>query len=145
MYRASHAHSLKSFYLVLFAIQCHSRKYMNNILYCSVKSTYVFVAVFILALHSTDSGYFLTPDHTTTTMPSTNKNLHNNNLSTLATCTDGSAFSNFGVYQQTPVRLSEFSIHTLVPDPIIAEPYRKVLIVRLFCYYITIFIRFPFR
>ena len=44
----------------------------------------------------------------------------------------GSALANFGVYMQTPVGLSELSIRTLIPDPISAELYRKVLIAKLF-------------
>ena len=44
----------------------------------------------------------------------------------------GSSLANFGVYIQTPVGLSEFSIRTLVSVPISAEPYRQALIAKLF-------------
>ena len=44
----------------------------------------------------------------------------------------GSVFVNLGVHQQTPVRLSELSIRTLVPDNISADPYHKALIAKLF-------------
>ena len=64
-------------------------------------------------------------------MTSTNNNLHNNNAPSFTADTSGSVFSNFGVYQQTPVGLSELSIRTLVPDPISADPCRKALIVNL--------------
>ena len=47
-----------------------------------------------------------------------------------------SALSNFGVYMQTPVGLSELLIRTLVHDPISAEPYRKALIAKLFLHQI---------
>ena len=64
-------------------------------------------------------------------MTSTNNNLHNNNVSTLAAGTSSSAFSKFCVYRYTLVRLSDLSIRTLVSDPISAKSYRKALIVKL--------------
>ena len=65
-------------------------------------------------------------------MTSTNNTIHNNNITNLGGGSGGSSFANFGVYQQTPVGLSELSIRTLVPDAISAEPYRKALIAKLF-------------
>ena len=69
-------------------------------------------------------------------MTNTNNAIHNNNITNLGGGTGGSIFANFGVYQQTPVGLSELSIRTLVPDAISAEPYRKALIEKLFFYQI---------
>ena len=86
----------------------------------------------MLTLHGTGSGSFLTPDHTTTTMTSTNSNLYNNNVSILAAGTSGSAFPNFGVYRQTPVGLSELLIRMLFPNPISVEPYHIAFIAKLF-------------
>ena len=65
-------------------------------------------------------------------MTSPNNTMNNNNISNLGGGSSGSTFVNFGVYQQTPVGLSELSIRTLVPDNISAEPYRKALIAKLF-------------
>ena len=73
---------------------------------------------------------FLSHDHTNTIMTSTNNTLHNNNITNLGGGSSGSSFANFGIYQQTPVGLSEFSIRTLVPDAIGAEPYCKALIAK---------------
>ena len=68
---------------------------------------------------------------TAATMTSTNTTINNNNISTLGAGSSGSTFATFGVYQQTPVGLSELSIRTLVPDNISAEPYHKVLITKI--------------
>jgi len=72
-------------------------------------------------------------------MTSTNKNVHNNNVSSLTAGTSGFVFWTFGIYQQTSVGLSGFSIRTLVSDLISAEPYRKVLIAKLFFHQILSF------
>ena len=69
-------------------------------------------------------------------MTSTNNTIHNNNITNLGGGSGGSSFANFGVYQQTPVGLSELSIRTLVPDAISAEPYRKASIAKLFFHHI---------
>ena len=65
-------------------------------------------------------------------MTITNNTIINNNISNLGGGSSGSAFANFDVYQQTPVELSELSLSTNVPDNISTDPYRKVLIVRIF-------------
>ena len=65
-------------------------------------------------------------------MTSTNNTINKNNISNIGGGSCGSAFANFGVYQQTPVKLSELSLSTHVPDNINAEPYRNVLITKLF-------------
>ena len=69
-------------------------------------------------------------------MTSTTSTITNNNVSTLTAGISGYALSNFGVYQQTSVGLSELSIYTLVTDAISAEPYRKTLIARLYFHHI---------
>ena len=74
---------------------------------------------------------FLLPTTNTTIMTNMNTTLPQNNISTIIGGSGGSVASNFGIYQQTTVGLSELSIRTLVPDPISADPYRKTLIVRL--------------
>ena len=109
---------------------------INNIFYCSVIITLTTAAALLLALHGVDSGSILTPDHTSTTMTSTTSTITNNNVSTLTAGISGYALSNFGVYQQTSVGLSELSIYTLVTDAISAEPYRKTLIARLYFHHI---------
>ena len=76
-------------------------------------------------------------------MTSTKTIINNNNISTLGASSSGSTFANFGVYQQTPIGLSEHSIRTLVPDNINAEPYRKVLITKLFSHHILSLIDSP--
>ena len=65
-------------------------------------------------------------------MTSTNNTINNNNISNLGAGISDFTFANFGVYQQTPVGLSELSIRTLVSDNINAEPYRKALIAKIF-------------
>ena len=65
-------------------------------------------------------------------MTITNNTINNNNISNLGGGSSGSAFANFGVYQQTPVGLSKLAIGTLDLDDICAESYRKVLIPNLF-------------
>ena len=65
-------------------------------------------------------------------MTITNNTIINNNISNLGGGSSGSAFANFGVYQQTPVGLSKLAIGTLDLDDICAESYRKVLIPNLF-------------
>ena len=64
-------------------------------------------------------------------MTSNNNTLSNNNISTLTADISGSALSNFGLYQQTLVGLSELSIRTLVLYAISAETYGKVLIEKI--------------
>ena len=86
---------------------------------------------------------FFPYDHTTTTMTNTNNTINNKNISNFSGGSSGSAFANFGVYQQTPVELNEFSIRTLVPDNIIAEPYCKALISKLFFHQIPSLTDFP--
>ena len=54
------------------------------------------------------------------------------NNSTLCAGSSGSAFANFGVYQQTPVELNEISIRSLVSDNISVDSYRKALIAKLY-------------
>ena len=76
-------------------------------------------------------------------MTSTNDTINNNDISNLGGGSSGSTFANFGVYQQTPIELSELSIQTLVPDNINAEPYRKVLITKLFSHHILSLIDSP--
>ena len=56
----------------------------------------------------------------------------NNNISTFTAGISGSALPNFGAYQQISVGLIEISIRILVPDAISADPYRNVLIAKLF-------------
>ena len=65
-------------------------------------------------------------------MSSTTNTINNYNISNLGGGGCGSAFANFGVYQQTPVELGELPLSTHVPDNISAEPYRKALIAKLF-------------
>ena len=65
-------------------------------------------------------------------MTSTANNNNNNNITNIGGSNSGSTLANFGVYMQTPVRLSELLIRTLVPDPISGEQYRKALIAKLF-------------
>ena len=65
-------------------------------------------------------------------MTNNNITFSQNNISTIICGSGGSVASNFGVYQQITVGLSELSIPALVPDPISAEPYRKALIAKLF-------------
>ena len=77
------------------------------------------------------SSSILTPDHTKIIMTSNNNTLSNNNISTLTADISGSALSNFGLYQQTLVGLSELSIRTLVLYAISAETYGKVLIEKI--------------
>ena len=55
----------------------------------------------------------------------------------------GSIFANLGVYQQIPVRLSELSFRTLVPDNISADSYHKALIAKLFFHHILSITDFP--
>ena len=69
--------------------------------------------------------------------------MNNNNISNLGGGSSGSAFATFGVYQQTPVGLSELSIRTLVPDNISADPYCKALISKLFFHQIPSLTDFP--
>ena len=76
-------------------------------------------------------------------MTSTKTIINNNNISTLGASSSGSTFTTFGVYQQTPIELSELSIQTLVPDNINAEPYRKALIAKLFSHQILSLIDSP--
>ena len=57
---------------------------------------------------------------------------HKNNITTIIGGSGGSVGSNFGVYQQITVGLSNLSIRTLVLDTISSEPYRKALIANLY-------------
>ena len=54
-----------------------------------------FMHALILALYGTDSGSYLSRDHTTTTMTSINTTITNNNISTLGADSSGSAFAIF--------------------------------------------------
>ena len=56
----------------------------------------------------------------------------NNKTTTTNNNNGGTTASNFGVYQPTSVGSSEISIRTLVPDSTSTEPYRKVLVAKLF-------------
>ena len=75
---------------------------------------------------------FLLPTRYTTIMTKCNTTLSQNNMSTIIGGSDGSVASNFCVYQQTTVGLSELSIHPFISDPISAEHYHKALIAKLF-------------
>ena len=63
---------------------------------------------------------------------STTSNNRRNNNFPLPTSIGGSDSSHFGVYQQTSVGSGDVTIRTLAIAPISAEPYRKVLIAKIF-------------
>ena len=116
---------------------------MDNIFFCSVKST--FIAFLVLTLNSRKLlqqhlfQRYITPTVVLTFLPTTHSTVtsnitttNDNNVSNLTVCNSGATASNFDMYQQTSIDSNEISIRTLVLDAISTETYRKSLISKLF-------------
>ena len=69
---------------------------------------------------------------TTAIMTSTPPITHSKNIHAISAVDGGPASSYFGVYQQTTFASGDVSIRTLAPAAINTDPYRKVLITKLF-------------
>ena len=72
--------------------------------------------------------------HKIITMNSNDPTTLTNNALSLSNGINGPTSFHIDVYQQTKIGSSEVSIRTLVPASISAEPYRKALITKFFCF-----------
>ena len=84
-----------------------------------------------MALTAILTSFLITLQTITSTTNITNST-NKNNLSILTTSNSELSNSNFGVYRQTAVGLSEILIHTLVIDAISIESYHTALFTELF-------------